>query len=78
MDSINVPYLCPTPIIDSDHESIITYAEDVVQDAGPDPVSQAVKLYYAVRDDIWYDPYLPFYRPEHYRASNVLKKGRAR
>jgi transglutaminase-like putative cysteine protease len=40
-------------------------------------VSRAVKLYYAVRDAIWYDPYLPFYRPEHYRASHVLKKGRA-
>ena len=26
---------------------------------------------------IWYDPYLPFYLPVHYRASNVLKKGRA-
>jgi transglutaminase-like putative cysteine protease len=30
-----------------------------------------------VRDVIWYDPYLPFYRPEHYRASHVLKKRRA-
>jgi transglutaminase-like putative cysteine protease len=34
-------------------------------------------MYYAVRDGIWYDPYIPFYRPEHYRASNVLKRGRA-
>jgi transglutaminase-like putative cysteine protease len=29
-----------------------------------------------VRDGIWYDPYYPFYLPEHYRASNVLKSGR--
>jgi len=35
-----------------------------------------VKLYYAVRDGIRYDPYYPFYLPEHYRASNVLKSGR--
>jgi len=35
-----------------------------------------VALYYAVRDGIWYDPYYPFYLPEHYRASNVLKSGR--
>jgi transglutaminase-like putative cysteine protease len=77
MDSVQSVYLTPTPIIDSDHETIMRYAGDAVKDADPDPVSMAVKLYYAVRDVIWYDPYLPFYRPEHYRASNVLKKGRA-
>jgi transglutaminase-like putative cysteine protease len=77
MDPGHSVYLTPTPIIDSDHETIVGYARTAVKDAGPDPVSMAVKLYYAVRDAIWYDPYLPFYRPEHYRASNVLKKGRA-
>lgn len=77
MGSENNIYLTPTSIIDSDHETIAGYAKAAVKDAGPDPVSKAVKLYYAVRDVIWYDPYLPFYRPEHYRASNVLKKGRA-
>ncbi len=70
-------YLLPTSIIDSDHPIIVAYAQDVVKDAEQDPVSKAVKLYYAVRDVIWYDPYLPFYRSEHYRASNVLKMGRA-
>ena len=29
-----------------------------------------------MRDGILYDPYYPFYLPEHYRASNVLKSGR--
>jgi transglutaminase-like putative cysteine protease len=77
MESKKCAYLLPTPIIDSDHEAIVAYAKDALIDAGLDPVSRAVKLYYAVRDLIWYDPYLPFYRPEHYRASNVLKKGRA-
>jgi len=77
MNPAHSVYLAPTPIIDSDHESIADYTENAVKDAGPDPVSRAVKLYYAVRDVIWYDPYLPFYRPEHYRASNVLKRGRA-
>jgi transglutaminase-like putative cysteine protease len=70
-------YLLPTSIIDCDHPTIVAYARDVVKDAEKDPVSKAVKLYYAVRDVIWYDPYLPFYRSEHYRASNVLKMGRA-
>ncbi|MDM8552435.1 transglutaminase-like domain-containing protein [Desulfobacterales bacterium HSG2] len=69
-------YLSPTAIIDSDHEEIKAYAEDAVRNAGKDPVAKAVRLCSAVRDGIWYDPYCPFYLPEHYRASNVLKSGR--
>jgi transglutaminase-like putative cysteine protease len=41
-----------------------------------EPIERAVKLYYAVRDGIRYDPYFPFYLPEHYRASTILKIGR--
>ena len=70
-------YLVPTEIIDSNHAAIIDFAANTLKDATDDPIEKAVKLYYAVRDGIWYDPYLPFYRPEHYRASNVLKTGRA-
>ena len=70
-------YLNSTATIDSDNRSIIDYAMAAGKDSGGDPVSTAVSLYYAVRDPIWYDPYLPFYRPEHYRASHVLGKGRA-
>ena len=73
MDNTN---LLPTAIIDSDHKKIIEFANDTIRGAGNDPVEMAVKLYYAVRDDIWYDPYSPFYLPEHYRASNVLKTKR--
>jgi transglutaminase-like putative cysteine protease len=76
MDHMDKKYLGPTAIIDSDHKTIIEYAFDTVRHAGEDPVEKAVKLYYAVRDDIWYDPYYPFYLPEHYRASNILKSGR--
>jgi transglutaminase-like putative cysteine protease len=76
MDSIDKKYLAPTAIIDSDHPGIVAYAADTVRGADNDPVVEAVKLYYAVRDDIWYDPYYPFYLPEHYRASNILKSGR--
>ncbi len=76
MDNMDKKYLAPTEIIDSDNKIIIEYANDTVVDAGQDPIEKVVKLYYAVRDNIWYDPYYPFYRPEHYRASNVLKSGR--
>lgn len=68
-------YLVPTPIIDCDHQSIQTFAHDVAGSAAG-PVERAVRLFLAVRDGIRYDPYTPFYLPEYYRASNVLKRGR--
>ncbi|RJR35160.1 MAG: transglutaminase domain-containing protein [Desulfobacteraceae bacterium] len=71
----NKEYLLPTAILDSDHEEIVRFAEESVQGA-TDAVEKAVKLYYAVRDGIWYDPYCAFYLPEHYRASNVLRNKR--
>ncbi len=77
MESIESAYFLPTSIIDSDNEMIVSYAKSILKDVSANPVDTAVALYYAVRDDIWYDPYLPFHRPEDYRASNVLKRGRA-
>ncbi len=77
MDSEMKAYLSPTPIIDSDAKLIVDYAKSIVENVDDDPIARAVSLYYAVRDGIWYDPYLPFYRPEHYRSSNVLKRGRS-
>jgi transglutaminase-like putative cysteine protease len=68
-------YLLPTSIIDSDHRAIRDFAAEVVQ-GRRDPVEKAVKLYYSVRDGIRYDPYSPFYLPEHYRASIVLRNRR--
>lgn len=72
----HLPYLTPTAIIDSDHPSIQDYARKA-QGGSKDPVEIAVRLYLTVRDDIRYDPYSPFYLPEHYRASYVLKRGRS-
>jgi transglutaminase-like putative cysteine protease len=72
----NLLYLTPTEIIDSDHKSIQDYAVRIVR-GSTDPIEIATKLYLAVRDDIRYDPYSPFYLPEHYRASYVLKRGRS-
>jgi transglutaminase-like putative cysteine protease len=77
MDKRNDEFLAPTEIIDSDNETIVDYAMGAIKDLDDDQISKAVSLYYAVRDPIWYNPYLPFYRPEHYRASNVLRKGQA-
>jgi transglutaminase-like putative cysteine protease len=75
MASLDDRYLVPTSIIDSKHRTIIDCAADSV--AGiKNPIDRAVIIYYVVRDGILYDPYYPFYLPEHYRASNVLKSGR--
>jgi transglutaminase-like putative cysteine protease len=75
MDDPDERYLQPTSIIDSDHEKVIAFAREVTAGTEGDPVSQAVHLYYAVRDGIRYTPYYPFYLPEHYRASRVLEAG---
>lgn len=79
METTDLPreaYLRPTPIIDSDHGAVKEYARQRIQKVGNDPVAQAVQLYYAVRDGIWYDPYYPFFRAEHYRASAVIASER--
>jgi len=76
MKEEHLPYLAPTAIIDSDHESIGDYARKSIG-GSVEPVEIAVKLYLAVRDGIHYDPYAPFYLPEHYRASCVLERGRS-
>jgi transglutaminase-like putative cysteine protease len=65
-------YIQATDIIDSDHPDIRTFAAETIGKAG-EPLDKAVRLYYAVRDGIRYDPYYPFYLPAHYRASHVLK-----
>jgi transglutaminase-like putative cysteine protease len=76
MNQDHLPYLTPTAIIDSDHQSVQDYARKA-RGGRTDPLEIAVKLYLAVRDDILYDPYSPFYLPEHYRASYVLKRRRS-
>ena len=76
MGKIDEVYLLPTDMIDSDSPLILEHAEKTIGTTKVSAIDQAIKLFYAVRDGIWYDPYYPFYRPEHYRASNVLKSGR--
>ena len=70
-------FLAPTAVIDSDNDRVIEFADKAVDCSDGTDMSRAVCLYNAVRDGIWYDPYLPFYRPGHYRASHVIQLGRA-
>ncbi len=73
---MDAKYLSPTAIINSNHPSVKAYAAAVEGGTGSDAVVKAVALYNAVRDDIRYDPYSPFYLPEHYHADQVLERGR--
>ena len=67
--------LSPTAIIDSDHGRVAAFAR---AHAGGTKTSrgQAVRLYYAVRDGIRYDPYTIDLSVKGMRASSTLAAGR--
>lgn len=72
---LNPRYLSPGEFVDSDHPAIVAYAERVAGEAGSQ-CEKVLRLFYAVRDDIYYDPYLPMGRKESYRASDCLTSRR--
>lgn len=74
---IDAAYLQPARFVESDDPAIVAFAARVLQGAEGDALSRAVRLYYAVRDEIIYDPYVPFSRPETYSALHALTCGRA-
>lgn len=74
MTDSNAAYLTATDIIDSDHDTVIAYARNLVA-PGDDLRTRAVKLYYGVRDDVRYDPYTVGWSPDEYRASTTLTTG---
>jgi len=68
------PYLEPGTAIDSDHPAVIAYARR--EAAGlADPREIAIRLYYAVRDGIRYDPYRIDLTPAGLTASRCLESG---
>ena len=67
--------LTPTPTIDSDHPAVISFAEASATGA-QDARERAVKVYYAVRDGIRYDPYSLLMTVPGLRASATLEAGR--
>ena len=68
------PYLAPGTFVDSAHPSVIDFARREAGDATA-PRDIAVRLYYAVRDGIRYDPYRIDLRPAGMTASRVLETG---
>ncbi len=67
-------YLKPTEFVDSDDPDIIAFAHKAV-DESTDPVEQAVKLYYAVRDRFPYNPYEVDLSKHGLKASTALNRG---
>ncbi|MDE2228733.1 MAG: transglutaminase domain-containing protein [Alphaproteobacteria bacterium] len=72
---IDAVFRQPAHFIDSDHPSVTAFAARVAG-AESGAVAAAVKLYYAVRDEIRYDPYMRYDDLDTYRASAVLARGR--
>jgi transglutaminase-like putative cysteine protease len=64
-------YLKPTQIIDCDNGMIQEKANQVTM-GQEEVVEKARSLFHFVRDGIKYNPFLPRYLPEHFRASNTL------
>jgi transglutaminase-like putative cysteine protease len=67
--------LARSRMMDLDHELVRTFVDDRVSAAQSDR-EKAVALYYAVRDEIRYDPYEFSGTVEGMRASATLEKGR--
>jgi transglutaminase-like putative cysteine protease len=68
-------YLGAGEFIDSEDADVRAFAQDEVRGAGDD-VSRVVKLYYAVRDKILYDPYHCGEARSYFRASDCLRAKR--
>ena len=69
------PYLAAGEFIDNNDPDVRAFAQKTTAGVA-DTVSCAVKLYYAVRDDIFYDPYYVGEARTYYRASDCLRANR--
>ena len=69
-------YLEPTGYFDFDDPAVAAFARTAAAGAGT-PTARAVRLFYAIRDDIRYDPYTMSGDPADYKASRALAAGAA-
>jgi len=67
-------YLKPTPVIDCDAPPVREKAQNLTADKEND-VEKAKALFYFVRDDITYNPYVLHNLVEHNKASITLSRG---
>src|SRR5687767_4242722 len=74
-DTALAPYLRPSACIDSDAPAVRAFTARVTEGATTTR-ERAVRLFYAVRDEIRYDPYGVVLTEDGLRATNVLERGR--
>jgi transglutaminase-like putative cysteine protease len=67
-------YLAPAEYVDSGAANVTAFAREAAGEAA-DPLTRAVRLYYAVRDGIVYTPYCDFTDVATFRASACLSRG---
>ncbi len=75
MNSETEQYIQPSLTVDSQNKKVIEFAENNAGSSA-DPRERAVRLYYAVRDKIRYDPYSINLSVEGLKASYTLSTGR--
>lgn len=68
-------YTAAGEFIDSGDPGVQAFANSAIAGAG-DAVSRATKLYYAVRDEVRYDPYYAGEARSYFRASDCLRANR--
>jgi transglutaminase-like putative cysteine protease len=66
-------YLKPGHFVDSDHPAVIAFSKKHLKGKGE--CEKAVSLYYAVRDEIRYNPFQNFTLDEAYRGSVCVERG---
>ena len=64
-------FLASGRYVDSAHPAVVGFTKK--HSSGKTPTERAVSLYYAVRDEIRYNPFLDFSKAAAYRASAVLE-----
>jgi transglutaminase-like putative cysteine protease len=66
-------YLAAARYVDSSHPAVVAFAKTHAK--GNTERERAISLYYAVRDEIRYNPFLDFTDPAAFTASKVLESG---
>ena len=66
-------YLRPGRFVDSAHPGVIDFSREHA--LGKDDLEKAVSLYYAVRDEIRYNPFQNFLLDDSYRGSVCIARG---
>lgn len=73
MDSTTTNYLAPTSFLDFDHPVVQAFVKAHTTD-GATPTENAIQLYYAVRDEIRYNPYNFSLEKDSFKASSTIER----